>query len=520
MAKQFSEEKNLQYLDKKTLENWLKNAADLLRGSSKGMEYIITLLFYKRICDVYDDEVADIKRDIKTENESQLRLIVKEGKLTRFYIPPEAHFNEIRKTTVNLGERLTDALIKIAKENPQLQGVIDVVDFNETRVSHGQRVRVIPDDKLSQLLEIFSQHTIGLEETEPDILGRAYEYLLRLYAAGKGKTAGEFYTPQEVAYLMAYCLDPKEGEEIYDPACGSGGLLIKNHLVLKEKTGGNIKKALKFYGQEIDATTYALAKINMFINNIEETDIRLGDTLLNPAFIENNQLKKFEKVVANPMWNQKGYNYNNLYDVDQYERFVFGYPPENSADWGWIQHMFVSLKKSGQMAVVLDTGAVSRGSGERNDREKSIRQKFIEKDLIESVILLPENLFYNTSAPGIIIFFRKQKPKERQGKILLINASKEFQKGKPKNFLGEENIKKIVDVYHNFKELEGLSKIITLEKAKENDYNLSPSRFVSQKEEEKYRPIKEIVRELTQIEKISQEVKEKINKILERYDLY
>jgi type I restriction enzyme M protein len=512
---EFSKEKEKsQYLNIKALESWLKSAADLLRGSSEGLKYIITLFFYKRICDVYDDELVEIKRDIKIEDEKQIKLIIKEGELTRFFVPKEAHFDEVRKTTVNLGQRLTEALYKIAQENPPLQGVIDIVDFNETRTSHGQRIRVISDDTLSKLLEVFSRHRIGLDETEPDVIGRAYEYLLRLYAAGKGKTAGEFYTPREVAFLMAYCLDAQEGEEIYDPAAGSGGLLIKNHLVLKEKIG-EIKKPLRLYGQERDPLTYALAKINMFLHNVEESDIRLGDTLLNPAFIENYKLKKFDKVVANPMWNQKGYD-DNLYDSDQYERFIFGYPPKSTADWGWIQHMFTSLKPNGKMAVILDTGSVSRGSGERHDREKCIRQKFVEKDLIESVILLPENLFYNTSAPGIIMFISKNKPKERRGKILLINASKEFQKGKPKNYLGEENIKNIVKVYHNFNEVAGFSKIITIEEAVKNDFNLSPSRYVGPTEIEEYHPIEEITEELTQIEKIRQEIEEKLKGILEK----
>jgi type I restriction enzyme M protein len=509
----FEEDKKI--VDIKVLESWLKSAADLLRGRSEGLYYIITLLFYKRLCDVFDDELKEVKEEIKDLPDKEFNKIVKEAKLTRIFIPKEAHFQEARKTTVNLGERLDNALFLIAKENPQLQGVIDTVQFNETRYDAGQHKRIIDDNTLSKLLEVFNRYTIGLDETEPDIIGRAYEYLLRLYAAGKGKTAGEFYTPQEVAFLMAYCLDPQQGEEIYDPAVGSGGLLIKNHLVLKEKLGGKIERPLKLYGQEIDHLTFALAKINMFIHNIEKTDIRLGDTLLNPAFLENNRLKQFDVVVANPMWNQKGYD-DNFYDSDQFGRFIFGYPPRNSADWGWVQHMFASLKDNGRMAVILDTGAVSRGSGERKDREKEIRKKFIERDLIDAVLLLPENLFYNTSAPGIIMFLRKQKSQERQGKILLINASREFQKGKPKNYLGEENIKKIVDVYKNFKEVEDLSKIITLDQAKEVDYNISPSRFISIIEQENYRQITEIKAELEKVEEERKDIEEKLKIILSK----
>ena len=503
------------YVDTNTLENWLKSAADLLRGSSEGLGYIITFLFYKRLCDVFDDEISEIKTEIQDLDEREFRKIVKEAGLTRFFIPKEAHFQEVRKTTINLGERLDSALISIARENPILQGVIDVVRFNEARydAGRGERIRLIDDDNLSKLLEVFNRHSIGLDEADPDVIGQSYEYLIRLYASGKGKTAGEFYTPKEVAFLMAYCLDPKEGEEIFDPACGSGGLLIKNQLVLKEKTGGKIGRPIRLIGQERDHLTYALAKINMFIHNIDESDIRLGDTLTNPAFLEKDQLKKFDIVTANPMWNQDGYD-ENFYDSDKYDRFLYGYPPKSTADWGWIQYMFASLNDSGRMSVVLDTGAVARGSGKRTDREKTIRQKFVENDFIEAVLLLPENLFYNTGAPGIIMFLRKNKPENKKGKILLINTSKEFQKGKPKNFLGEENIKKVVDTYQGFKEIDSFSKIITKKEIEGADFNLSPSRFVSVADEENYRSIREIKEELGQIEKEKRITESKINKIL------
>jgi len=513
---------NKKFVDLKTLESWLKEGANILRGRDEGLKYIITLLFYKRLCDVFDDEIEALKSKFSTLEEKEVLKLAREEKLVPFYIPEESHFQTVRKTTTNLGERLTEALRKIAKENSELQGVIDIIDFNETRYSHGERIRVISDDTLSQLLEIFNKHTIGLDEAEPDVLGRAYEYLLRLYAEGKGKTAGEFYTPREVAFLMAYCVDPKEGESVYDPACGSGGFLIKAHLVLREKLknqGKEIEIPLRLYGQEIDATTFALAKINMFIHNIETTDIRLGDTLLNPRFIENGKLKKFNIVLANPMWNQKGYS-EGFCDSDPYERFNFGYvggpKGKSSFDWGWVQHMFASLKEDGRMAVVLDTGSVSRGTGKNKDKEKAVRQKFVDNDFIEAVLLLPENLFYNTGAPGIILFVRRRKPEERKGKILLINASKEFIKGKPKNYLSEENIKKIVDVYKNFKEVEKFSKIITLEEARKADYNLSPSRFVSVWEEEKYRDIGKIFGELKKIEETRQKIEEKLKKILEK----
>ena len=366
--------------------------------------------------------------------------MAEDRELIRFYIPEECLWRNIRKITEGVGEKLTEALRKIARENPKLQGVIDIKDFNETQA--GQRI--ISDEHIQRLMQILSRYRLGLNDVEPDILGRAYEYLLRKFAEGSGQSAGEFYTPREVGLLMAYLLDPEEGEEVYDPACGSGGLLIKSQLVLKEKKKGDVKRPLKLYGQEINLFTYAMAKMNAFIHDMD-ADIRVGDTIRNPKFVEDSKVKQFDKVIANPMWNQKFPQ--DVFENDPYNRFSFGIPPSNqSSDWGWIQHMFASLKEKGKLVVVIDTGVVTRGSGSQGtDREKEIRKKFVENDLIEAVILLTDNLFYNTTAPGNIIVINKAK--KHKGEILLINASKEFAKGRPKNYLTDENIKKILDAY-------------------------------------------------------------------------
>ena len=487
--------------DLKDLENWMKSLADQVRAMADAPKYILPLIFYKRLNDVYEDEFEKVSQTI-TDREVAKR-VARMGGVVRFTIPDEARFEEIRKTTQNLGEKLTQALRSIVKENPKLQGVIDIADYNET--SAGQRI--ISDHQISRLIEIIAQKRLGLNDVEPDLLGRAYEYLLRIYAEGSGKSAGEFYTPRTVTYLMAYLLDPEEGQEVYDPACGSGGLLIKCALVLKEKLGEELKRPLRLYGQERNHLTYAISKMNLFLHDLEG-EILMGDTFSNPRFLEKRELRRFDLVVANPMWNQDDYD-ERFYQRDKYNRFTFGFSPSNSADWGWIQHMLASLNQKGKMGVVLDTGAVSRGG-----REKAIRQKFVEKDLIESIVLLPENLFYNTGAPGIIMIINKSKPKERKGKIMLINASQEYEKGKPKNYLEEKNIKKIKDAYHNWQEIEGLTKIITFEEAAKNDFNLSPSRYVSIGEVEEYRPIEEITKELTQIDKTRQKVEERIKEIL------
>ncbi len=497
-------------LDMSTLENWLWEAACSIRGpidAPKYKDYIIPLIFYKRLCDVFEDEIKKLAEEFGSE-ETAKKLVSQDRKLIRFYIPEDCLWKNIKKITTGIGEKLTDALRKISKENPKLQGVIDIVDFNATQA--GQRI--ISDEHIHRLMQILSKHRLGLEDVEPDILGRAYEYLLRKFAEGSGQSAGEFYTPREVGLLMAYLLEPDEGEDVYDPACGSGGLLIKSQLVLKEKKK-DVRRPLKLYGQEINPFTYAMAKMNAFIHDMD-ADIRVEDTMKNPKFIEDSRVKQFDKVIANPMWNQKFPQ--DVFENDPYNRFSFGIPPSNqSSDWGWIQHMFASLKEDGKLVVVIDTGVVTRGSGSQGtDREREIRKKFVEKDLIEAVILLTDNLFYNTTAPGNIIVINKAK--KHKGEILLINASKEFAKGRPKNYLTEENIKKILDAYFGWKEIEGFSKVVTIEEARKNDYNLSPSRYVSVDEKEEIQPVEDILVELAKVEEEREKVDRELRKILNK----
>jgi type I restriction enzyme M protein len=370
-------------MDISSLENWLWDAACSIRGpidAPKFKDYILPLLFYKRLCDVYEDEIRKLSKEF--ENEQFAKEIIKsDRRLVRFYIPAECTWKEVRKITTNLGEKLTEALREIAKENPKLARVIDIKDFNET--SAGQRV--ISDEALATLIEILNKHRLGLGDVEPDILGRAYEYLLRKFAEGSGQSAGEFYTPREVAILMAHLIDAKEGEEVYDPACGSGGLLIKSQLYLRDKKAAKldkaegqlkiddvVKKPLKLRGQEINPFTYAMAKMNAFIHDMD-ADIRVGDTIRNPRFVDGGKLKQFDKVTANPIWNQKFPQ--GVFENDAYNRFLYGIPPSNSSsDWGWIPHMFASLNDKGKLVVVIDTGVVSRGSGNTgSNREKEIR---------------------------------------------------------------------------------------------------------------------------------------------------
>lgn len=499
-------------VDIKRLESWLWEAACKIRGpidAPKYKDYILPLIFLKRLSDVFEDEIIRLSQKYGGKDTVE-QLLIHDHNLVRFYLPKETRWEEIAKQTINVGEYLTDAVRYIARENPKLQGVIDIVDFNASAA--GQRI--ITDEKLKELIDVLGKYRLGLGDVEPDILGRAYEYLLRKFAEGSGQSAGEFYTPKEVAILMSYILDPEPGNEIYDPCCGSGGLLIKSYLRFKDKYGADASiEPLKFYGQEILHSTFAMAKMNAFIHDME-TQIALGDTMNRPSFLASDgSLRKFDIVTANPMWNQDFSQ--STYENDPYNRFSFGYPPSNSADWGWVQHMFASLNDNGKMAMVIDTGAVSRGSGNvGKNRERDIRRVFVEKDLVEAVLLLPENLFYNTPAPGIIIVINKSKPIKKRGQILLINASLLFKKGRPKNYLPDESITQISQIYLNWEEVDGISKIITKEESAKNDYNLSPSRYVAQDGGEDILPLEDALVQLQEAEEERRLADEKLKEIM------
>lgn len=457
------------------LEGWLWDAACSIRGAvdaPKFKDYILPLIFVKRLSDVFDDEIERLAKKFGNR-ETALELVADDHALVRFYIPPEASWSEVRKLTTKIGQRLTEIIRAITKANPSLQGVIDIVDFNAT-VS-GQRI--IEDGRLSTLIEILSRHPLGLKDVEPDILGRAYEYLLRKFAEGQGSSAGEFFTPQEVGWLIARLLRPEEGMSVYDPACGSGGLLVKAELVVKEATP-KLKRPLRLYGQELNHVTYAIAKMNMIIHDMEG-EIAIGDTLRTPKFAAGPKLKTFDLVAANPMWNQDGYE-AAFYESDAYGRFDLGYPPASSADWGWVQHMLSSLTTGGRAVVVLDTGALSRGSGGKDsNKEREIRKRCVDRDLVEGVILLPENLFYNTASPGVLLCLNRDKAKSRRGKIILVNASTEFEKGRPKNFLPAAKVLRIAEAFATATEVPGFVRVISNSEAADADYNLSPSRYVA-----------------------------------------
>lgn len=488
----------------KSLEHWLWDAACSIRGAKdapKYKDYILPLVFAKRLCDVFDDEVDRIAKDVDGRAKA-FKLVERDKKLVRFYIPlkpadpNEPVWSVVRKLADKIGEQLTTYLRAIADENPRLKGIIDRVDFNAT--THGQRD--ISDDRLSALIERVSVKRLGLQDVERDIIGKSYEYLIRKFAEGSGQSAGEFYTPSEVGMIMALILDPEPGMEAYDPCCGSAGLLIASEQVVtqKMKKAGKAKFApLKLYGQEYIANTWAMANMNMIIHDMEG-EIEIGDTFKTPKFLVKNKLRTFDRVIANPMWNQDWFTEKD-YDADEYGRFPqgAGFPGKQSADWGWAQHMLASLNDAGRAAIVLDTGAASRGSGNQGkDKEKTVRKWFVDNDLIEGVIYLPENLFYNTNAPGIILFLNRAKLDKQKNKIFLLNASREFEKGDPKNFIPEESIARIAKTFKAWKEEEKFSRVVGNDEIIKNDYSILPSHYIQMGENEEFRPVAEIVEEL------------------------
>ncbi len=514
-------------MELQTLENWLWKAACSIRGevdAARYKDYILPLIFYKRLDDVYADELTRLAQELNMNVPQAEKLAAEDRNLIRFYIPPEARWNEVRKRTQGLGERLTDTLRQIARENPKLEGVINRRDFNAT--DQGQRV--LDDDVLARLIGILNEHRLGLNDVQPDILGRAYEYLIRKFAE-RGSSAGEFFTPTEVGFLIARILDPQPGEIIYDPAAGSGGLLIKTQLHHREKlaaahgkpvnelTPDDDPRPIHLCGQELQADNVAAAKMNAFIHDMI-ADIRQGNTMRNPAFLDaNGSLQKFDKLAANPMWNQN--IPTEIYENDQYGRFYWGIPPASSADWGWIQHMYASLLDGGRMAVVLDTGAASRGSGNKGaNKERDIRKQFVDADVIEAVILLPDNLFFNTSAPGIVVIIQKpgEQRRARADEILFINASKFCEKGRPKNYMTDEQVAYIGDLYLNWQEEEHVSKVVKRAEVIRNDYNLSPSRYVTNNDVEPPLPLEDAIVRLREAEEVRAEADTQLDMVMKK----
>jgi type I restriction enzyme M protein len=449
-------------MNQKELESYLWGAAKILRGTIDAgdyKQYIFPLLFFKRICDVYDEE---FERALNESNGDIEYAAFAEHH--HFIVPMEAHWNTVRETTSNLGMAIQNAMREIEKANPEtLYGIFgDASWTNKDRLS---------DATLINLIEHFSQQKLNLSTVADDKLGNAYEYLIKEFADDSGHTAAEFYTNRTVVKLMTMIMDPQPGESVYDPTCGSGGLLLNCALHLRDE--GKEYRTLKLYGQEINLITSAIARMNMFMHGIEEFSIVRGDTLAQPAFLENDTLKKFNVILANPpysikAWDRKGF------ENDPFGRNLWGTPPQGCADYAFQQHIQKSLnEENGRSISLWPHGVLFR------DSEADMRRKMINEDLVECVIGLGPNLFYNSPMEACLLITTTKKKKERRGKILIINAVKEVKQDKNISFLEANHIDRIYKSYLDFKDEEGFSKVVDNEVVLIKKASLNIAQYVS-----------------------------------------
>ncbi len=447
------------------LENYLWEAANILRGyvdASDFKAYIFPLLFYKRISDVYDEEYQ------QRLSESQGDTDFAELEVNhRFQIPKGCHWNDLRAKTKNIGQFLQQTLHSIERANPHtLFGI-----FGDTNWGNKDK---ITDELMADLVEHFSKVSLANSKIQEDILGNAYEYLIKRFADLQNKKAGEFYTPRTVVTLLTRILDPNDNDVIYDPACGTGGMLLEASSEIKRK-GQDIRK-LKLFGQESNLNTAAIARINLFLHGIDDFKIVRGDTLREPAFLENDKLQRFDCVIANPPFSLKNWGYE-MWKNDPYGRKFAGLPPESFGDFAWVQHMISSMKeKTGRVAVVLSSGVLFRTT------EKSIRQHIIQKcDYLVAVIQLGQNIFYGTGLAPCILIFKKTKKNEEKQNVLMINASEMYESGRAQNFFREKHVDAILKICKKKEELQYISRIIPISEIETNDWNLSVSRYIEQK---------------------------------------
>lgn len=463
-------------MNTKELEAYLWGAANILRGlidAADFKQYIFPLLFFKRISDLWDEEY-------------QQALAESDGDLTyaefqenhRFQIPKDCHWEDVRKKTTHVGAALQDALKGIEKANFDM--LHDV--FGDAQWTNKRRMS---DEKMLDLIEHFSKYKLTVAEVPHDIMGEGYEYLIKKFADDSGHTAAEFYTNRTVVKLMTMITDPQSGESVYDPTCGSGGILLNSVLHLKEQ--GKEYRTLKLFGQELNLITSAIARINMFMHNVDEFLIVQGDTLDNPQILENDRLKKFDVIMANPPYSVKRWN-QEKWSSDPFGRNIWGTPPQGCADYAFQQHIMASLKPdTGRCVVLWPHGVLFR------DAESNIRKKMIEGDYVDAVIGLGKNLFYNSSMESCLLVCQMNKPKSRKGKIIFINAVNELRIERTNAWLEPQHIQKINEAYRNFKDVDGFAKVMSNDDVLENNGNLSLQLYVKQMQSDSEHNVKDLL---------------------------
>lgn len=458
----------IEKLNLSKLEQYLSKAAWILKGpvdASDFKVYIFPLLFFKRISDVYDEEFQ-----LALEESQGDKDYASLPEFHRFEVPTGCHWDDIRETTVNVGQKLEQAFRGIEQANQDfLYGI-----FGDAQWSNKNK---LSDRLLIELIEHFSQYSLANSNVDPDILGQAYEYLIKSFADLTNKKGGEFYTPRSVVHLMGLIVDARPGESVYDPACGTGGMLLESINHLKEL--GLDYRTLKLYGQEKNLTSSSIARMNMFLHGIEDFQIVRDDTLRHPAFFEGDELKTFDCVIANPPFSLSEWGAEN-WASDPFGRNIAGVPPQGNGDMAWVQHMIKSMKaNTGRMAIVLPNGALFRKGA-----EGKIRKALLDMDLLEAVIGLGSNIFYGTQLSPSILIFKAKKEAVKKGKVVFIDAADQVKIGRAQNFLEKPHVEQIYNWYINNVDVSDFVKVVTVETIAENDYNLNIPLYIDKTAED------------------------------------
>ncbi|MHA6512993.1 type I restriction-modification system subunit M [Tessaracoccus sp. Z1128] len=457
---------NAQHLTQPELERTLWAAANALRGPVDAGDfkaYVFPVMFFKWVSDNWDYRharaVSDWGDDLTPE--------IEYADYQPFVVPNGCHWSDVHGTAVNVGAKLGDALDRIQEANRDLAGV-----FGDVQWANTDR---LPESALTALLDTFHPVRLDPDHVSGDLLGNAYEYLLREFAEASGKKAGEFFTPRQVVHLLVKILDPKPGDEVVDPACGSGGMLVETVNSVRD-TGGN-PDSLRLHGQEINLTTSAIAKMNLYLHGLEDFEIRRGDTFRDPKFSERGRLRKFDVVIANPPFSLQNWG-AGAWANDPWGRVLCAVPPAKNGDYAWIQHMIASMKEdTGRVGVVMPHGVLFRGG-----KESEIRRCLLEKDLLEAVIGLPNNLFYSTSIPVCLLIWRKTKTEERRGRVLFVDASTGFVPGKNQNSLSTADVDAIHAAYTRGVDTDGKDgvnlRLVDMNEVASNNFDLNIGRYL------------------------------------------
>lgn len=461
------------------LYNFLFEACNILRGpvsQDNFKDYITPILYYKRISDVYDEETQSALEESGGDKEYAAL-----PEQHRFDIPEGCHWKDIRERTENLGAAIVGAMRGIELANPDtLYGVLSM--FSSQKWTNKQN---LTDGKIRDLIEHLSTRKLGNKDYPADLMGDAYEILLKKFADDSKAQAGEFYTPRSVVQLLIRILDPKPGESVYDPACGSGGMLIEavHHMNHSNLCCG------KIFGQEKNVTNAAIAKMNLFLHGAADFNIMQGDTLREPKILAGGELAKFDCVIANPPFSLEKWG-SVEWSSDKFGRNIWGTPSDSCGDYAWIQHMIKSMGPgNSRMAVVMPQGILFRGNEEGN-----IRKKLVESDKVEAVVTLGDKLFYGTGLSPCFLIIRNLKPAEHSARILMIDATKILTQKRAQNILSQEDVDRIFQLYTDYKDVEDYAKVVTLDDVKAKEYNLSPNRYVDYHKEE-VKPYAEVLAE-------------------------